>query len=148
MNKYVGIIEAYFETGMEYPNAQFHSNTGNHEGPKLDNPEETMIYRSLEHTIDFSKKYKYVVKIYNKEGTEVEYEGPLTYNRDKIIKAEYRISFVPEEVDLKTWITWLIDERKCELETDDRLLLEKDWYKPLDEVINEQRTKGKDRKGS
>lgn len=143
MNKYVGIIELYYETGMEgHHAALFHSDTGNREGPKWDNPEETMIYRSLDHSIWLGKKNKYNVKIYNKEGTEVEYEGPLTYSRERVKEKNYILTFVPKEVDFKTFVKWLTDERKCELETDACLVHEEDWHK---EYYSELRAKKEDK---
>jgi len=136
MNKYVGIIETYYETGLECIAIIFHSDTGNHEGPKWDNPKETMIYRDLAHSCWFGKKNKYNVKVYSKDGNTIEYEGPLTYNREEIRKRNGNPSFLPNEVDYATFVGWAIQERKMELETDYRIVAAEAKCKDCEQLIN------------
>lgn len=122
LKKYEGIIETYYETGMECMGIIFHSNTGNHEGPDPSNPQKTMTFRSLEHAVFFNKRGTYNVKVFDKNGITVEYDGPLTYSREKIIEKEYAYSFLPKEVDCGTFIKWAAEERKMQLETDDIIM--------------------------
>lgn len=51
LNKYTGIIQTYYETGLECMDIVFHDDRDNHEGSVLHHPTQTMIYRSLDWTI-------------------------------------------------------------------------------------------------
>jgi hypothetical protein len=117
LHKYVGLLEFYFETGMEQMGVIFHDDRGNHEGPKWDNPNETMIYRSLSWAIwlgDRAGLYK--IRIFDKENNVV-YEGPLTQDKRKIKESKYSISFLPKEIDKRTWIKYCQEEYRAELYT-------------------------------
>lgn len=117
LHKYVGNLEAYYETGMEGCNLiMLHDDRGLHPGPKHDNSSETMMYKSLAWGISFDKRYYYAANIYDKEGKLV-YEGPLTIDKRKIAAAHYRASFIPKEIDTKTWFKYLQEEYRAEVFT-------------------------------
>jgi hypothetical protein len=119
LHKYVGLLEFYFETGMEQMGIIFHDDRGNHEAPKWDKPEETMIYRSLSWSIWFGNKLgKYNIIIFDKENNIV-YQGPLTKDKRKIVANKYKYSFLPKEIDKKDWLHYVQNEYRAELYTNE-----------------------------
>lgn len=122
LHKYEGILELYYETGMECMGTIFHDNRGNHEGPhwdKKNKPNETMIYRSLEWSIWFGGRLcVYNIRIFDKENNLV-YEGPLTKDKRKIVADKYRRSFLPKELDKRLWIKYCQEEYRAELYTNE-----------------------------
>lgn len=128
LHKYEGILELYYETGMECQATIFHDNRGNHVGPRWDNPNETMTYRSLEWSLWFGNKLcRYYIKIFDKENNIV-YEGPLTKDKRKIVAAKYNWSFLPTEIDKRLWIKYCQEEYRAELHTNElTMALEKEY---------------------
>lgn len=119
LHKYEGILELYYETGMECMGTIFHDNRGNHVGPKWDKPEETMTYRSLAWSIWFGGRLcLYTIKIFDKENNVV-YEGPLTKDKRKIVASNYGFSFLPKEITKKDWIKYCQEEYRAELYTNE-----------------------------
>lgn len=122
LHKLEGILELYFETGMEAMGTIFHSNRGNKEGPHWDvknHPNETMTYRSLEWSVWFNNKIaQYHINIYNKKHKLV-YSGPLTKDKKKIAESGYRFTFLPKEMPIKKWISYCQAEFRAELFTND-----------------------------
>ncbi len=122
LHKYEGILELYFETGMECMGTIFHDDRGNHEGLHWDQtnkPGEKMIYRSLEWSIWFGNRLcLYNVRIFNKKG-KVVYEGPLTKDRRKMTKEKYRFSFLPKELSMKRWVMYCQKEYRAEVWTNE-----------------------------
>lgn len=117
LHKYVGTLEAYYETGMEGCHLiMLHDDRGLRPGPKWDNPAEIMNYHSLEWAVVFDKKGYFAANIYDKEGNLV-YEGKLTMDRQKVIKAKHQASFIPKEIPTKTWFEYVRKEYKAEIFT-------------------------------
>ena len=133
LHKYEGILELYYETGMEGCHAViFHDDRGNHEGPHWDTknkPNEKFMYRSLAWSIWFGQRLcLYNIRIFNKRN-KVVYEGPLTKDKRAIAKFKYRLSFIPKEISLKRWLTILKKEYRAELYTNDIPSAIKEDYK-------------------
>ena len=122
LHKYEGILELYYETGMECQGTIFHDNRGNSIEPHWDtknHPNETRTYRSLEWSIWFgSKVCLYYIKIFDKDNNMV-YEGPLTKDKKKIIAVNYNYSFIPQEINTKDWIKYCREEYRAELHTNE-----------------------------
>jgi hypothetical protein len=118
LRQYTGILEFYYETGMEGCMACiFHDDRGNHEAPKWDKPEETMTYRSLSWSIWFGDRLnRYNIRIFDKANAVV-YEGPLTKDKRKIVASKYAFSFLPKEIDKKDWLKYCQEEYRAELWT-------------------------------
>ena len=117
LHKYVGNLEAYYETGMEGTHLIIlHDDRGLHPGPKYDGSGETMMYHSLAWSVVFDKKGYFAANIFDKEGNLV-YEGRLTMDRHKVAEAGYRASFIPKEIDTKTWFKYIREEYRAEVYT-------------------------------
>ena len=135
LNKYTGILEEYFETGMECLGLQFYDPRGDHEDVDCSDSTKTRMYRSLEWTMNFRKEFKYNIKVYKLDSDEIEYEGPLTIDLKKIAENKWHFDFLPKEVSKENFLCWCLEERKVELETDDCLMREKQWYIDYQEKI-------------
>ncbi len=119
LHKYSGVIEFYYETGMEQQAAIFHDDRGLYEGPKWDKPEETMMHKSLAWSLWFGQRFAiYNITIFNKDNT-VAYQGPLVQDKAKVKRNKYMVSFIPVTLDKRTWFKYLLEERRAELETND-----------------------------
>jgi hypothetical protein len=117
LHKYVGVLEAYYETGMEGMHLiMLHDDRGLRPGPKYDDPTVTMNYHSLEWGLVFDKKNYFAANIFDKEGNLV-YEGKLTMDRKKVVDAGYRASFIPKEIDIGTWFKYIREEYRAEVYT-------------------------------
>jgi len=117
LHKYVGNLEPYYETGFEGCHMiMLHDDRGLRPGPKWDNPAETMNYHSLEWAVVFDKKGYFKANIFDKEGKLV-YEGKLTMDRKKVAETQYRASFIPQEIDTKTWFKYVREEYRAEIYT-------------------------------
>ena len=117
LHKYVGNLEAYYETGMEGMHLiMLHDDRGLRPGPKWDDPTVTMNYKSLDWGVVLDKKGYFAANIFDKEGNLV-YEGRLTMDRKKVAEAEYRASFVPAEIDIITWFKYIREEYRAEIYT-------------------------------
>lgn len=120
LHKYEGILEFYFETGFEHMAVIFHDNRGNHEAPHWDtknHPNEMKTYRSLEWAIFFGDKAGYHnIRIFDKENNVV-YEGPITKDKKKMKEDRYRVSFIPKEIDKRSWFRYCREEYRAELFT-------------------------------
>jgi len=117
LHKYVGVLEAYYETGMEGCHMMMlHDDRGLRSGPKWDDPTVTMNYHSLEWGVVFDKKSYFAANIFDKEGNLV-YEGKLTMDRKKVAEANYAASFIPKEIDTKTWFKYFREDYRAEIFT-------------------------------
>jgi len=54
---------------------------------------------------------------------------PFTFSLEKVQKHNYRFSFFPEEIDDQTFLNWAQQDRRMELETDDCIMKDTEWYK-------------------
>jgi len=119
LHSYKGNLEFYFETGMEQMGTIFHDDRGLHEGPHYSKPGERFMYKSLEWSIWFGQRMCiYDIKIFNPDGT-VAYEGPLVKDKKKMHKDKYSTSFLPAEMDKRTWMKYCGKEYRAELRTND-----------------------------
>jgi hypothetical protein len=149
LHKYEGILELYFETGMECMGTIFHDNRGNHDGPHWDtknHPNETMTYRSLAWSIWFGNKMGlYNIRIFNKRN-KVVYEGPLTKDKKKMAAEKYRFGYLPKELTVKQWIRFCQKEYRAELWTNELTTALKEQHKlefDVGEIVYDDLT-GKD----
>lgn len=130
--KYSGVLELYFETGMEGYGLILADERGFTTGPSFSNETKQydgppMQYRSLEWSYWFSKKPCYI-NVYDSNGGTL-YSGPITYNRKAVAKHKYRFSHFPNELDPKTWLGFFEKEYKAEVFTTDPALAEDAEYK-------------------
>lgn len=123
-NKYIGTIESYFETGMENFGVIIHDDRGitkgrafNNETKLWDGPE--MDFKDLGWAIFLNNK-KCFIKVF--ENGVVIYSGPLTNSKSKLAKANYAVSFLPEEVEQHIFLDWVKRELKVELYTNERAI--------------------------
>lgn len=109
---YKGILEFYFETGYEQLAVIFSDDSGicGEKGQ----------YRSLDAAIFLGKKDTYHIKVFNTDDS-MAYEGTLTYDPEKVIASNYKVSFFPKELDVKTWVSFCQRELRAELTTNKRL---------------------------
>ena len=108
LHKYVGTLEAYYETGMEGSHLIIvHDDRGiNAQG-----------FKSLDWAVSLADKFGYfAANIFDKDGNMV-YTGTLTQDKRMVSQHDYRASFIPEEIDVKTWFLYLREEYRIELFT-------------------------------
>jgi hypothetical protein len=117
LHKYVGELEAYYETGMEGCHLiMLHDDRGLRPGPKWDDPTVTMNYHSLEWGVVFDKRAYFAANIYDKDGNLV-YEGKLTMDRKAISAANNIASFIPKEINTKEWFKYVREGYRAEVFT-------------------------------
>ena len=129
LHKYEGILELYFETGMECMGTIFHDNRGLHEGVDYADHSKKRMYHSLAWSIWFGNKIcVYQIKIFDHDGNVV-YEGPLTKDKYKMAAEKYRYAYLPKEIDTATWLEYCTKEYKAELSTNELPSALKEEYK-------------------
>lgn len=135
--KYSGNLELYYETGFEGMHAVIlHDDRGNHVGPKYDNPNETMTYKSLSWAHFFSKRDPIYLVVQDPDGKEI-FRGHVYNDRQKLHQTDYHISFAPVQVELKDWMSWVLNEYRATVFTDDPVLSEDSAYQ--DEMKKNER---------
>lgn len=116
---YSGVLELYFETGMECMGTIFHDNRGLHEGVDYADPTKKRMYHNLEHTIWFGNKMGiYTIRVFDKQD-KIVYEGPLKKDKYAIARHKYAYSFLPQEVPARDWVEWCRQEYRAELYTNE-----------------------------
>lgn len=139
---YSGNLETYYETGYEGMSAVILSDDrGNHEAPKWDNPKEMMTYKSLEWAHFFDKHATQYLQVFDPDGKEI-YNGPITLDRKKLSDLDFRLSFVPKEVPVADWITWITKEYKATVWSDKPALIHDEKYQAESKAIRDKHKNG------
>lgn len=144
---YSGNLATYYETGYEGMSAAIlEDNRGDHEGPHHDKDKaaagEMFTYKSLEWAHFFDKHAVQHLQVFDPEGKEI-YNGPISMDRHKVAAFDYRLSFIPREVDTKEWVVWLTKEYKAVIQTDRPALVDDEKYQAEQKAFKEKWAKKK-----